>query len=263
MASSGNTFKRLSYEDHVVFGVQGQSTNVADCSALSWHYGWYQLTTGLLPGTYRLHTYSTDTVATSDQNNSTGLNAFAFYASASGGSPKIYGLGAMEAYVRLPGGTASEFYLAQIDAIHAGKTMVVNLWDAGDTGSLGANVQILQPTTTGFTPATFKWKGTVGTSNSGASACGSLTGTGVTSVVTNTGGTSRFNGCWLTIEIALPTNYTAPADPVTGQPGWWKIRYNMSGSRQRAQHRPDHLEGRHPRQPGPPAHPLTPARPGG
>ena len=21
----------------------------------------------------------------------------------------------------------------------------------------------------------------------------------------------------------------APSDPVTGQPGWWKIRYNMSG----------------------------------
>ena len=230
VVSSGNTFKRLSYEDHVIFGVQGTSTNVADCSALSWHYGWYQLTTApLLPGTYRLHTYSTDLVATSDQNNSTGLNAFAFYASATGGSPKIYGLGAMEAYVRLPGGTASEFYLAQIDAIHAGKTMVVNLWDPGDTGALGANVQILQPTTTGFTPATFKWKGTVGTTNTGASACGSLTGTNVTSVVTNTGGTSRFNGCWLTIEIALPTNYTAPSDPVTGQPGWWKIRYNMSG----------------------------------
>ena len=76
-------------------------------------------------------------VATSDQNNTTALNAFAFYASATGGSPKIYGLGAMEAYVRLPGGTSSEFYLAQIDAIHAGKTMVVNLWDPGDTGSLG------------------------------------------------------------------------------------------------------------------------------
>ncbi len=163
----------------------------------------------------------------------------------------------MEAYVRLPGATSSEFYLAQIDAVHAGKTMVINLWDPGDTGSLGGNVQILQPTSSGFTPATFKWKGTVGTSNPGASACGSLTGTGVTSVVTNTGGTSRFNGCWLTIEIALPSTYSAPdADPVTGQPGWWKIRYNMTGSASRPQHRPDDLEGRHPRQPGPPAHPV-------
>ena len=229
VASSGNTFKRLSYEDHVILGLKGVSTNVADCSALSWHFGWYQLTTGLLPGTYRLHTYSTDMVATSDQNNSTGTNAFAFYASATGGTPKIYGLGAMETYVRLPGGTASEFYLAQIDAIHAGKTMVVNLWDAGDTNALGANVQILKPTTTGWVPATFKYKGTVGTSNPGASSCGSLSGSNVTSVVTNTGGTKVYNGCWLTIEIALPTTYDAPIDPVTGQPGWWKIRYNISG----------------------------------
>mgnify|MGYP001391946105 CR=1 FL=1 len=84
----------------------------------------------------------------------TALNAFAFYASATGGTPRIYGLGAMEAYIRLPGGQASEFYLAQIDAVHAGKTMIINLWDPGDTGSLSADLEILQPTGSGFSPAT-------------------------------------------------------------------------------------------------------------
>ncbi len=103
VASSGSTFKRLSYEDHVIFGVQGTGTNVADCSSLPWHFGWWQMVTGLLPGTYRLHTYSTDMVSTADQNNSTGLNAFAFYASATGGSPKIYGLGAMGGLRSAPG----------------------------------------------------------------------------------------------------------------------------------------------------------------
>ena len=52
-------------------------------------------------------------------------------------------------------------------------------------------------------------------------------------MITNTGGSSRYNGCWLTIEIALPTDYTAPhpsTDTVTNEGGWWKIRYNMSGS---------------------------------
>ncbi len=27
----------------------------------------------------------------------------------------------------------SEFYLAQIDAVHAGKTLQISLWDPGDT----------------------------------------------------------------------------------------------------------------------------------
>ena len=55
----------------------------------------------------------------------------------------------------------------------------------------------------------------------------------MTSVTTNTGGTSLFNGCWLTIEIPLSTNYSAPLpanDTVATEGGWWKIRYNMSGS---------------------------------
>ena len=33
--------------------------------------------------------------------------------------------------------------------------------------------------------------------------------------------TPRFQGCWLTIQIPIPTTYTAP------QPGWWKIQYNI------------------------------------
>ena len=52
-------------------------------------------------------------------------------------------------------------------------------------------------------------------------------------MTTNTGGTSLYNGCWLTITIPLPANYSAPHpsnDHVTTEGGWWKIRYNMSGS---------------------------------
>lgn len=230
VSGTGNNYRRLSYEDHVIFGELGQSTNAGDCSGQGWHLGWTQIASGLGAGTYRIHSYSTDAGSLGDQDDSTGLNAFAFYASASGGTPRIYGLGAMEAYVRLPGGQASEFYLAQIDAVHAGKTMVINLWDPGDTGSLSASLEILQPTGSGFTPATFDYQGSVGTTAGAASACNGFSGNGVTSVTTNTGGSSRFNGCWLTIEIALPTNYSAPTDPVSGEDGWWKIRYTMGGS---------------------------------
>jgi hypothetical protein len=30
-----------------------------------------------------------------------------------------------------------------------------------------------------------------------------------------------YNGCWLSIDISVPTTYTAP------QSGWWKITYTM------------------------------------
>ncbi len=232
VASTGNTYRRLSYEDHVIFGAKSQSTNVAgDCSSQSWHFGWVQLATGLAAGTYRLHTYSTDKSALNDQDDATALNSFALYASASGGTPRVYGIGAMEAYVRLPANQASEFYLAQIDAVHAGKTMVINLWDPGDTGNLSASLEILKPTGSGFTPVQFDYDGTP--ANASASNCNSNNASNVWAVTTNTGGTSLFNGCWLTLEIQIPTSYTAPNDPASGEDGWWKIRYtmgNQSGS---------------------------------
>ena len=108
--------------------------------------------------------------------------------------------------------------------------MVVNLWDPGDTGALGANVQILQPTTTGFTPATFKCKGTVGTTEPGASACGSLTGT-QRDLGRHQHRRDQPVQRLLADHRDRPARRTTtrPIDPVTGQPGWWKIRYNMSG----------------------------------
>ena len=132
VGSTNSDFRRLLYEDHTIFDEKGLSTHVADCSSQSWHLGWYQIATGLPEGTYRLHTYSTDTGSLGDQDDTTALNSFAFYASSASGTPRIHGLGAMEAYVRLPAGQVSEFYLAQIKKVHAGKTMVINLWDPGD-----------------------------------------------------------------------------------------------------------------------------------
>ena len=229
VTGTGSTYRRLLYEDHVVYGAftPPRRTNVGDCSSQGWHFGWTQIASGLGAGTYRIHSFSTDATSLGDQDDSTALNAFAFFADASGGTPRVYGLGAMEAYIRLPEGQASEFYLAQIEAAHAGKTMIINLWDPGDTGALSANLQILEPTGSGFTPASFDYQGTVGTTAGAASNCNSRSGNGVTTVTTNTGGASLFNGCWLTIEIALPTTYSAPTDPVSGEDGWWKIRYTM------------------------------------
>jgi hypothetical protein len=206
--------------------------NPPDCRGNAWHDQWVQIASGLSGGgsgkTYRIHTYSTDPTSATDQRSSTALNNFAFYASASGGTPKVYGIGAMEAYFRLPQNQTSDFYMAQIEGVHAGKTMIIELWDPGDTGSLPATLQVLQPTASDYTPATFSYTATQG--SNAATACAGYSGTNVTSVVTNTGGSSRFNGCWVTITIPLPASYSAPhpsTDTITTDGGWWKMRYIM------------------------------------
>ncbi|MBX3029599.1 MAG: hypothetical protein KF809_05535 [Chloroflexi bacterium] len=239
VASFGNTFRRHFYQDVVARTAAGGanlSGSPADCRDATWHDRWVLLASGLTGGgtgrTYRIHTHSTDPTSSSDQLSTTALNNFAFFASASGGTPKVYGIGAMEAYFRLPQNQTSDFYMAQIEEVHAGKTMVIELWDPGDTGNLSATLQILRPAANDYVPAQFSYAAEANSLN--ASNCNSLAGTNVTSVVTNTGGSSRFNGCWLTITIPLPTNYDAPlpsSDNIATEGGWWKMRYIMgSGS---------------------------------
>jgi hypothetical protein len=228
--SSGSAYRRLRLRDTVLDA--SNPVTASPCDDLVWHNDWVRIAANLGGNrSYRLHTYSTDPNSPSDQRSTTGLNAFSIFAKAAGGTPQVHGLGAMEAYVRLPGGRATEFYLAQIDREHAGKTMVIKLWDPGDTGNLAANLQILRPTAASYVPTSFNY--TAERNSGNASSCDGLRGTNVGSVTTNTGGSSRFNGCWLTIEIPLPSNYSAPlpaSETVTSQGGWWKIRYNMSGS---------------------------------
>jgi hypothetical protein len=235
VASFGNDFRNSSFQDLTARRATGGddvSGDPPDCRDESWHDDWVLLATGLSGGsggrTYRLHTHSDS----ADQLSSTALNNFAFFVDASGGTPRVYGVGAMEAYARLPGGQRTEFYLAQIENVHAGKTMIVELWDPGDTGSLSASLEILEPTRTGYVPARFSYTAARGSGSSGVSGCEGYSGTNVTSVTTNTGGSSRFNGCWVTITIPLPADYEAPhpsTDAITDEGGWWKIRYTMGG----------------------------------
>ena len=238
VASSGTLFRRVQAADPSL----GGSSSVPSCAVGSvtdpadgryWHNRWWVLTSSLTGGTegriYRVRTSTTDPVSATDQRSSDGQNSFALWATASGGTPSVYGLGAMEAFSPLDGGTSSVFYLAQIDAVHAGKTVVISLWDPGDTGALSATLQILLPTATGYTPASVTWSSKKGTTNGGASNCNSRTGSG-TSITTNDGTTTQFNGCWVTIQVAIPATYTAPTPPGETGPGWWKIRYNMGGT---------------------------------
>jgi hypothetical protein len=253
--SSGSLFTNLQASDTTMGGSGGSEcsqTNTLYGDGRDYHNSWYLLNPG--PGltggpngtVYRLHTTGTDPAnpGGTAQTGTNGEQSFALYMTASGGSPRIYGLGAMQAFTPLCAGggtcpvasttTSSEFYLAQIDGVHVGKTVEIQLWDPGDTSPLTANLQILVPNSGGWSPTTFTWRAKGGTSNSNVnSACDTNTGTN-TSVTTSTGASlGVFNGCWLTISVVVPTGYAAcgtVGNPIACQDGWWKIRYNMTGT---------------------------------
>jgi hypothetical protein len=231
LGTSGNLFANMQYHDSNA----GSGSGGAECKAgtttdpndpRSYHMKWWDMTAyigttlsgGASGQTYRIRT--TSDPGDSSQDNANANNNFAIYASASGGTPQVYGIGAMQMQTPLPGGLSSVFYLAQIDAQSgAGKTIEIKLWDPGDT-STTARLSILQPTAAGWQAVpSLTWTANAVTGD--ASPC---TGGSGSYIETSTGGSSHFNGCWLTIDIVVPTTYSAP------QNGWWKIQYDMIGS---------------------------------
>ncbi len=187
-----------------------------DCSADPAHNQWV-LPSGwssLPAGTYRLNV-----------NTNLGLNAhhgaenlFSIWTSGDG-LARVYGGGRMAAYTNLDdtgAGGAQQFYFAQIDAAHAGKTMEITLFDPGEASS-PSYLRFLTPHGGAYNYAVFDWY-----SNDGRS------GSNVTEVQTSTG-SALFNNRILTIEMALPTDYgDGGLDPNgLGEDGWWIVEYDV------------------------------------
>ncbi|HEY7737505.1 MAG TPA: pilus assembly protein TadG-related protein [Candidatus Limnocylindria bacterium] len=194
--------------------------------------------------TYRLHTRSTNPANATAMDNANGHNSFSIWTRAwCGGSvcasaPRVYGLGAMEAFTPLPGGGAAQFYLAEIEPVHAGKSIEIRLWDPGDTGNLSADLRIKYPSGGAYQNADMDF--VANAVASGAANCNGRTDDTVGPagpldpvITTNTGGSSQYNGCWLTIVIVIPDTYdgdACPGVPPCLDQNWWKIEYTMGGS---------------------------------
>jgi hypothetical protein len=197
-----------------------------DCTADPYHNAWWTLATVVSPGTYRLQVTTTnqlnlDAQKGTSSENMWGLRAVPTYTAY---TPHVFGLGKMVIYANVTSGTTL-FYLGQIEAVHAGKTMVIQLFDPGDASGNSA-IEILQPTATGYTAAQFSY-------TADANAAGSKSGTKVLSLKTTINGAAQYNNSWVTITVPLPLTYAAPLPPgepagVTG--GWWKIRYTFDNT---------------------------------
>ena len=236
-----NLFRKLRAADASLFVPSSSAPSVPSCkrgavpasqsstNGSYWHLRWWPLVTGLTGPTngaltkiYRIRVTSTDPYNATDQQNVRAENNFAIFASATGGLPAVHGYGSMMIQTPLSGGTNADLYLAQVRSVYAGKTLAIDLYDPGDTSPLPATLQVLQPTASGWTAATFSY---ISHKIGRTAVCEGLSGTNVTQVVTNVGNTTgRFNGCLLQISLRVDPNYTAPND------GWWKIKYMMGGT---------------------------------
>jgi Putative Flp pilus-assembly TadE/G-like len=143
-----------------------------------------------------------------------GLNRWSLRAfTSSGPSPRVYGLGDMAIYANVDGKKGdTEFYLTEVSEAHAGKRLVIELFDPGDAKGKHS-VEIIDPN--GDNPPC-EWKANEsagkGKDEGSEKNCDIPT--------SKSGGGGKFNNWTLTIWIDLPGDYACGADC------WWKVRYN-------------------------------------
>jgi len=196
----------------------------------SWNYGpylgssrWnrlYTIPAGATSGKYilRLHNSGTNSPF-NDGENSWGLVARYSNINTNQGlcngrtdsmCPRVYGKDAIS--IRAAAGTSlASFYLAEIEGIHEGKILDLELFDPGEGGY---TIEIMKPTgTNSWAPNGLKWQAS---GVNGGNWSNTVTSIDVTQ--------SKFNGKVLHIQIPL-AGYNPPSDNQ-----WWKVRYSFSGS---------------------------------
>lgn len=163
--------------------------------------------------------------------NGSAANRYAIRVKASGtAQPRVAGYGDMSMFNNLNPGTSSadinaNFYLAEVDPIHKGKTFKVSMYDPGEvtktsntTGT--GTVKILNPAGSvapsciGLTDS----PNTTFTSGATLSPC---------QFDSASDGIAKYNGYWVSLLVPIPTTYSCTLNTIPGC--WWKIRYTING----------------------------------
>ena len=151
------------------------------------------------PGIYPLR------VMVEHSDSQKGRNKYSLRTSTSGPKPYISGLGDIGIYANVEEGGVSQFYLAKVEEKHAGKNLIIELWDPGDItgGNNSDNVRVYD----GFgSIPDCSWSATNGDSGSGP-------------CIITTGG-KVFNGHLVTMVLPIPADYTCDGDTC-----WFRIEY--------------------------------------
>ena len=198
-----------------------------------YHNAWWTLPTGLLPGgTYVLQVQTSKTnppSSSSDSSVNAGTNAENMWAiEAAGAGAQVYGNGRMAVYNNLAYTTSNngvqQFYLAKIDqATGAGKTALIDLFDAGDINGDGT-LRVLSPD--GGTPHAVNFNYATDPNcqaQTGTSPCGTYTN--VSQFITTSNSRQATNNTWIHISIPLPNTY---GQSTLWKGGWWQIQYTVT-----------------------------------
>jgi hypothetical protein len=144
-----------------------------------------------------------------------GNNGYAVLANSSALSstsfPRVYAINDMSIFTNAPSGTAT-IYLAEVEPIHAGKTLELKFFDPGE-GAGNANMTVQAPP--GVSGISCSWTATNGSSGSSCT------------IPTTVGGVAQFNSHWITMQIDIPTNYNCTTDC------YWKINAALNTSHDR------------------------------
>lgn len=205
-------------------GANGKLTLEPEASAATYKNQWALLcrVTVTKAGVYPLRVRSSNISGTTDSGN--GWNQYAIRAcsgsasctsTSTTGQPRVYALADMSMFNNAPTSTA-DFYLAEVDQIHAGKTFEVSLFDPGDGQSGNAYLSIKRPDGT-IPPCTYRNRST-----------GASTTLTTCTIQTSSNGTALFNGQWLDIDVTLPTTYACTVGTIPGC--WWKVNYQFAGT---------------------------------
>jgi hypothetical protein len=202
---------------------------------------WKSLHTWVAPaaGTYYVRVKTSVQTSESRASNGFGLRAYTGVlfatctsitgpANYSASCPQIYGVGAISIFANLgaTSGTTATFYLAEVVALHAGKTMQLTLFDSGEGAQ---TIEVLDPN---GDPATFNWRTPCNPPTPPNGACSgsgvteldvSGVGAGMTQPYGGLVSTYKYNDRRLILDVPIPVNYEA----LYGTDTWWQIRYTV------------------------------------
>ena len=183
-------------------------------------------------GQYVLQVQSSAIAGQVDQGS--GTNQYSLRASLSGGTqPRLYAYGDMSIltnYAVSGSNTRANMYLAEVVQRHAGKTLRIELFDAGDGSNGQFDLSILAPD--GTVPQC-RYNEPDETDLGSLQTCTIRTRNDGTSTSNN-----LYNDQWLTIEIPISSSYTCNASgatPYNPGPGvttacWWRLSYLFGGT---------------------------------
>jgi hypothetical protein len=188
--------------------------------AMSSIWNWTQLCGTIanpVDGIYLVHVEST--------NPSAGSNNFAIRATATGGTPKVYGINDMSIWSNDFVG-ASELYLAEIVEEHAGKKLELAFYDAGDANGQSwyyVKTPFGNTATCSYTVWTADWPlpsaTQVGSGGPGPCQWETQTATG--------SGSGVYNKEWIVATIDLPDDPADMCDETKTYPCYWKMLLDL------------------------------------